>query len=64
MRTCNWYSSTGNSVPLLGPNCFLTAEYRTAVMMAFCKLLMQKFTMATLPAIKLPKEAPEAKIKV
>ena len=32
--TCIWYSRTGNSSSAVGPNCFLTAEYRIAMVIA------------------------------
>ena len=43
---------------LVGPNCFLTAEYRTAIMVANCKFILAMLMMPTLPEDKLPNDAP------
>ena len=41
-----------------GPNCFLTAEYLTAITVARCKFIFAMFIIPTLPLDKFPKLAP------
>lgn len=56
--TTNWYSKTGNSSPLEGPNCFLTPVYLIAIGTAIEVKAAHILTIVSLPTDKLPKEAP------
>lgn len=63
LLTTNWYSKTGNSSLLGGPNCFLTPVYLIAIGTAFVMYATHILTIPNLPTDKLPKEAPINKIR-
>lgn len=58
-HTCNWYSRTGISPSLVGPNCRLTAEYLTAIDTADAKFTADESMIAILPEDRMLRVAPK-----
>lgn len=56
--TCAWYSITGHSSNSDGPNCFLTAQYRIAMVIAIDAKFAHIDVMVIRPEDNAPKDAP------
>jgi hypothetical protein len=62
--TCVWYSITGISTPGVGPNCFLTHEYRTAIVIHLINKPIAKLLIPTRPDESAPRLAPNRLLDV
>lgn len=58
LNTCAWYSITGHSSNSDGPNCFLTAQYRIAMVIATDVKFEHNDVIVIRPEDNAPKDAP------